>query len=173
MEKPRSKTSLWKPQQKTLEAAGLWAFIKDSSQFPYPDQQTVVSFVKTMDNPTTLTGMVNLRTLHLKNKDVSKWLKIPGTPDVVKKVDYPNQPWKDVFQGGIAAWDGQTWDLEKALAPYDEWFNFINYHFLFEDHPTRMTMDMVQKARASWEGERVDWAQVVEENILKQLWTNP
>jgi hypothetical protein len=26
---------------------------------------------------------------------------------------------------------------------------------------------------ASWDGERVDWAKVVEENMLKQLWINP
>jgi hypothetical protein len=31
------KANLWKLQQKTLEAARLWAFIKDSNQFPHPD----------------------------------------------------------------------------------------------------------------------------------------
>jgi hypothetical protein len=24
------------------------------------------------------------------------------------------------------------WDLEKTIAPYDEWLNFVNFHFLFE-----------------------------------------
>ena len=36
-----------------------------------------------------------------------------------------------------------------------------------------MTMEMVQKSVASWDGERVDQAKVVEENMLKQLWINP
>jgi hypothetical protein len=63
--------------------------------------------------------------------------------------------------------------LEKAVAPFDEWLNFVNFHFLFEDHPTRMTMEMLQMAIASWDGERVDWVKVVEENMLKQLWINP
>jgi hypothetical protein len=43
----------------------------------------------------------------------------------------------------ITAWDGKMWDLEKAIALYDDWLNFVNFHFLFEDHPTKMTMDMV------------------------------
>jgi hypothetical protein len=42
----------------------------------------------------------------------------------------------------ITAWDGKMWDLEKAIALYDDWLNFVNFHFLFEDHPTKMTMDM-------------------------------
>ena len=136
MGRAKAKASLWKPQQKTLEAAGLWAFIKDSNQFPYPDQQAVISFIKTLDNVTSLTSMVNLRTLHIKNKDVSQWLKIPGTSEAMKKVGFPDKPWKEVFQDGIAAWDGRMWDLVKAIAPYDEWLNFVNYYFLFEDHPT-------------------------------------
>jgi hypothetical protein len=173
MGRAKAKESLWKIQQKTLEAAGLWAFIKDSHQFPHPDQQTVVSFIKTMDNVASLTGMVNLRTLHIKNKDVSQWLKIPGTSDAVEKVGFPNRPWREVFQDGIIASDGKSWDLEKAIAPFDEWLNFVNFHFLFEDHPTRMTMEMLQMAIASWNGERVDWAKVVEVNMLKQLWINP
>jgi hypothetical protein len=37
MGRVKAKASLWKPQQKTLEVAGLWAFIKDSNQFPHPD----------------------------------------------------------------------------------------------------------------------------------------
>jgi hypothetical protein len=47
--------------------------------------------------------MVNLRTLHIKNKDVSQWLKIPGTSDAVEKVGFPNRPWREVFQDGITA----------------------------------------------------------------------
>jgi hypothetical protein len=66
----KAKASLWKLQQKTLEATRLWAFIKDSNQFPHPDQQIVVSFIKTMDNAASLTGMVNLKTTHIKNQDV-------------------------------------------------------------------------------------------------------
>jgi hypothetical protein len=60
MGRVKLKASLWKLQQKTLEAAGLWAFIKDSNQFPHPDQQIVVSFIKTMDNAASLTSMMNL-----------------------------------------------------------------------------------------------------------------
>ena len=153
MGRVKAKASLWKSQQKTLEAAGLWAFIENSNQFPYPDQQNVVSFIKTMDNVTTLTGMVNLQTLHIKNKDVSQWLKIPGTLEAVKKVGFPDKPQKEVFQDGIVAWDRKTWDLEKAIAPYDEWLIFVNHQFLFEDHPIQMTMEMVQKSIASWDGE--------------------
>jgi hypothetical protein len=26
---------------------------------------------------------------------------------------------------------------------------------------------------ASWNGERMDWAKVIEENLLKQLWSQP
>jgi hypothetical protein len=48
------------------------------------------------------------------------------------------------------------WDLEKAIAPYDDWLNFVNFHFLFKDHPTKMTMDMVVMSIASWNGERMD-----------------
>jgi hypothetical protein len=65
------------------------------------------------------------------------------------------------------------WDLEKAIAPYDEWLNFVNFHFLFEDHPTKMTMDMVVMSIASWNGKRMDWAKVIEENLLKKLWIQP
>jgi hypothetical protein len=32
-------------------------------------------------------------------------------------------------------------------------------------------MDMVVMAIASWNGERMDWAKVIEENLLKQLWS--
>jgi hypothetical protein len=46
--------------------------------------------------------------------------------------------------------------LEKAIAPYDDWLNFVNFYFLFEDHPTKMTMDMVVMAIASWSRERMD-----------------
>jgi hypothetical protein len=67
MGRVKAKASLWKLQQKTLEAAGLWAFIKDSNQFPHPDQQIVVSFIKTMDIAASLTCMVNLKTTHIKN----------------------------------------------------------------------------------------------------------
>jgi hypothetical protein len=65
-----------------LEAARLWAFIKDSNQFPHPDQQIVVSFIKTMDNSASL---MNLKATHIKNKDVSQWLKVPGAKDVAGK----------------------------------------------------------------------------------------
>ena len=61
-----------------------------------------------MDNITTLTGMVNLRTLYIKNKDVSQKLKIPRTSEAVKKVGFPDKPWKEVFQDGIVVWDGRT-----------------------------------------------------------------
>jgi hypothetical protein len=37
MGQAKVKASLWKPQQKTLEAAGLWAFIKNNNQFPHPN----------------------------------------------------------------------------------------------------------------------------------------
>jgi hypothetical protein len=124
-----------------------------------------------MDNSASLTGMVNLKTTHIKNKDVSQWLKVPGAKDVAGKAGYINKPWREVFQDGILAWDGKMWDLEKAIAPYDEWLNFVNFHFLFEDHPTKMTMDMVVMSIASWNGERMDWAKVIEENLLKQLWS--
>ena len=100
-------------------------------------------------------------------------MKIPGASEAGKKVGSSKKPWKEVFQDGLTAWDGKTWDLEKAIAPFDEWLNFVNYDFLFEDHPTRMTMEMVQMSIANWDGEQVDWAKVVEENILKQLWSNP
>jgi hypothetical protein len=80
-----------------LETAGLWAFIKDSNQFPHPNQQIVVSFKKTMDNAASLTGMVNLKTTHIKNQDVSRWLKVPGAKDVAGKAGYPNRPWREVF----------------------------------------------------------------------------
>jgi hypothetical protein len=56
MGRVKAKASLWKPQHKILEAAGLWAFVKDSDQFLQPDQQIVVSFIKTMDNVVSLTG---------------------------------------------------------------------------------------------------------------------
>jgi hypothetical protein len=166
----KAKASLWKPHQKILEAAGLWAFIKDSHQFPQPDQQIVVSFIKTMDNVASLTGMVNLRTVHIKNKDVSQWLKIPGTSDATKVTSPLNKPWTEYFHGGLTAWNGAVWDLEKALSPYSEWLNFVNFHFLFEEHPTHMTMEMLQMSIASWNGKRMDWAKVVEDQLLKQLW---
>ena len=86
---------------------------------------------------------------------------------LLSKVGYPNKPWREVFQDGITTWDGKMWDLEKAIAPYDDWLNFVNFHFLFEDHPTKMTMDMVVMSKASWNGERMDWAKVIEENMLK------
>jgi hypothetical protein len=173
MGRVKAKASLWKPQQKTLEVAGLWAFIKDSNQFPHPDQQIVVSSIKTMDNAASLTGMVNLKTTHIKNKDVSQWLKVLGAKDVVGKAGYPNKPWREVFQDGCIAWDGKMWDLEKAIVRYDDWLNFVNFHFLFEDHPTKMTMDMVVMSIASWNRGRMDWAKVIEENLLKQLWSQP
>jgi phage terminase large subunit-like protein len=150
-----------------LEAVGLWTFIKDNNQFPHSDQQIVVSFIKTMDNASSLTGMVNLKTTHIKNKDVSQSLKVPGAKDVAGKASYPNKPWREVFEDGITTRDGTMWDLEKAIAPYDEWLNFVNFHFLFEDHPTKMTMDMVVMSIASWNGEWMDWAKVIEENLLK------
>jgi hypothetical protein len=40
----KTKVSLWKPQQKNLEEAGLFAFIKDNNQFFHPDKQNVVLF---------------------------------------------------------------------------------------------------------------------------------
>jgi hypothetical protein len=82
------KASLWKLQQKTLEATGLWVFIKDSNQFPHPDQQLVISFIKTMDNAASLTSMVNLKTTHIKNQDVSRWSKVPRAKDVAGKAGY-------------------------------------------------------------------------------------
>jgi hypothetical protein len=81
-------------------------------------------------------------------------LKVPGAKDVAGKAGYPNKPWREVFQDGITAWDGKMWDLEKAIA-------------------TKMTMDMVVMSIASWNGERMDWAKVIEENLLKQLWIQP
>jgi hypothetical protein len=173
MGRVKAKASFWKLQQKTLEAAGLWAFFKDSNQFPHPNQQIVISFIKTMDNAASLTGMVNLKTTHIKNQDVSHWLKVPRAKDVASNASYPDRPWRENFQDGITAWDIKMWDLEKAIAPYDEWLNFVNFHFLFEDHPTKMTMDMVVMSIASWNGERMDWAKVIEENLLKQLWIQP
>ena len=77
-----------------------------------------------MDNSTSLTGMVNLKATHIKNKDVSQWLKVPRAKDVAGKVGYLNKPWREVFQDG-------------------------NFYFLFEDHPTKMTMDMVVMSIAS------------------------
>jgi hypothetical protein len=65
---------LWKLQQKTLEAAGLWAFIKDSNQFLHLDQQIVVSFIKTMDNAASLTGMMNLE-VHTRENTQREWLQ--------------------------------------------------------------------------------------------------
>jgi hypothetical protein len=53
-----------------------------------------------MDNAASLTGMVNLKTTHIKNKDVSQWLKVPGAKDVAGKVGYSNKPWREVFQDG-------------------------------------------------------------------------
>jgi hypothetical protein len=103
MGRVKAKASLWKLQQKTLETAGLWAFIKDSNQFLHPDQQIVVSFIKTMDNAASLTCMVNLKTTHIKNQDVSRWLKVPGAKDVAGKAGNPNKPWREVFQDGITA----------------------------------------------------------------------
>jgi hypothetical protein len=173
MGRVKAKASLWKPQQKILEAAGLWAFVKDSHQFPQPDQQIVVSFIKTMDNVASLTGMVNLRIVHIKNKDMSQWLKIPGTLDVVKVTNPLNKPWTKYFHGGLTAWNGAVWDLEKALNPYSEWLNFVNFHFLFEERPTQMTMEMLQMSIASWNGKMMDWAKVVEDQLLKQLWIDP
>ena len=153
-----------------MEAARIWAFIKDNNQFLYLDQQIVVSFLKTMDNVANLIGMVNLKITHIKNKDVSQWLKVPRAKDVAGKASYPNKPWKEVFQNGIIAWDKKMWNLEKTIAPYDEWLNFVNFHFLFEDHPTKKTMDMVVMSIASWNRERMDWAKVIEDNLLKLLW---
>ena len=153
MGRVKAKASLWKPQQKTLEAAGLWAFIKDSNQFLHPDQQTIVSFIKSMDNVASLMSMVNLGTIHIKNKDVSQWLKILGTSDAMEKIGSTNKPWREVFQDGILARDGKMWDLEKTIALCDEWLNFVNFHFLLEDHPIRMTMEMLQMPIASWDGE--------------------
>jgi hypothetical protein len=173
MGRVKAKASLWKPQQKILEAAGLWAFVKDSHQFPQPDQQIVVSFIKTMDNVASLTGMVNLRTVYIKNKDVSQWLKIPGTSDAVKVTSPLNKPWIEYFHGGLTAWNGAVWDLEKALNPYSELLNFVNFHFVFEERPTQMTMEMLQMSIASWNGKRMDWAKVVEDQLLKQLWIDP
>ena len=48
--------------------------------------------MKTMDNVASLMGMVNLQTLHIKNKDVSQWLKILGATDAVKKIGFPDRP---------------------------------------------------------------------------------
>jgi hypothetical protein len=36
-----------------------------------------------------------------------------------------------------------------------------------------MTMGMLQMAIASWDGKRMNWAKVIEENLLKQLWSKP
>jgi hypothetical protein len=126
-----------------------------------------------MDNVASLTGMVNLRTIHIKNKDVSQWLKIPGTLDATKMTSPLNKPWTEYFHGGLTAWNGAVWDLEKALNPYSEWLNFVNFHFLFEERPTHMTMEMLQMSIASWNGKRMDWAKVVEDQLLKQLWMDP
>jgi hypothetical protein len=53
----------------------------------------VVLFIKTMDKSTNLTSIVNLKTIHIKNKYVSQWLKVLGTKDAVKKIANPNRPW--------------------------------------------------------------------------------
>jgi hypothetical protein len=66
-----------------------------------------------------------------------------------------------------------VWDLEKALNPYSEWLNFMNFHFLFEERPIQITMEMLQMSIASWNGERMDWAKIVEDQLLKQLWSDP
>jgi hypothetical protein len=66
-----------------------------------------------------------------------------------------------------------VWDLEKAQNLYNEWLNFVNFHFLFEEHPTHMTMEMLQMSIVSWNGKRMDWAKVVEDQLLKQLWMDP
>jgi hypothetical protein len=49
----------------------------------------------------------------------------------------------------------------------------VNFHFLFEECPTQMTMEMLQMSIASWNGKMMDWAKVVEDQLLKQLWIDP
>jgi hypothetical protein len=104
---------------------------------------------------------------------VSQWLKILGTSDAVKVTGLFNKPWTEYFHGGLTTWNGAVWDLEKALNPYSEWLNFVNFHFLFEERPIQMTMEMLQMSTASWNGKRMDWAKVVEDQLLKQLWIDP
>ena len=133
-------------------------------------------YIKTMEDPNTLTGMINNRLITITNADISRVLQVPETMDglpsnALKKLTIEDV--SSIFEGGMVAHEGNFWRIDKACEPWREWFVFINGMFTFESSPQALSYDMILMAVEAWRGARLDWARIIDFHLRRVLWEYP
>lgn len=110
------------------------------------------------------------------NADISRVLHIPEMSDGLHPSARKKLTVNDlttIFKGGMAAQDGTFSRVDRAHLPWRGWFIFINKIFSFEQSVQSLSYELLVMEVAASKGVRLDWARIVDKNLIRILWKEP
>lgn len=160
---------VWKANRENLEKAGIFDFlcwVQSATRVAYVEQAT--QFLQTY-TPATGTAQVDDRAVDFSMQVVARYLKLPMNGMKLEEMPGLNKKqYEDMFEGDFVR-TPKGCSLEKAKHHWRLWLRFINDYLIFRPKKDMITQQVVAAAMNTWNGKRVNWAQIVYQKTVEEI----
>lgn len=166
---PPSLRTAWEGNREKLTRAGVFAYlawIQSITRVAFVER--VAQFVQTHSEATE-TAQVDGRTIDFSVSMIGRRLKLPTNGQLFE--DMPGltkHQYSILFEGEFPP-TSQGCPLENVKPQWKAWFHFVNEYLFFRPKKEAMTQKMISAAMVTWHGQQVNWAQVVQQQMLEEI----
>ena len=161
----------WKSNQANLEKAGIFNYlcwIQGAVRAAHVAK--VVPFIRTYSMLTEC-ARVEGKLIDCSVRMVGIRLKLPMDGLSLETMLGLTKPQiEEIFEGEIPR-TPKGCSLEKAKSHWKPWLRFVNDYLVFRPQKDYMTQKIVAAVVSTWEGNRVNWAQIVQHKMRAELAT--
>ena len=168
---PRRLQQAFCKNRSRLEQAQIWEYllwIRDVEK--EVNQSKVAQFVHTYQWKTKTAPMLKDEPVDFSTITIFRVLNIPHNGVALEALpELQKSEADDIFDYKFRWGKDVKWNYEAARLHWREWFDFVNTYLLFRPEDHRMEQKYIVAAIRTWEGQAVQWAQVVQNRMIEEI----
>ena len=159
----------WKANQVKLETAGVFEYlcwVQAVTKVAFVDH--VLQFLETYSMGVE-TAKVDGRVIDFSVPIIGRQLRIPADGAVEGQLPgLMRKQHETIFEGEFPK-GTRVWRIDKARQHWRPWFKFVNQYLIFRPHPETMAQKYVVAAIQTWEGKRINWSQILQQQMHAEI----